>query len=115
MKDNYVLLSPAVFYLLLALIGGEKHGYEMAKVVKSMSKNTVKMTSGTLYGALSRMVDSGLVVRREGRVYKGKVRYNYKITDEGRELLIGDLNRMERAVSVAYDKGVISRFKLNKG
>jgi DNA-binding PadR family transcriptional regulator len=45
-------LSPAVFYILLALAGGEKHGYQ---IMKQESHSRVKMGTGTLYGSLKRI------------------------------------------------------------
>jgi DNA-binding PadR family transcriptional regulator len=43
-------LTPAVFYILLALASSEKHGYEIMKQVKQDSQGQVKMGTGTLYG-----------------------------------------------------------------
>src|SRR5215472_13147151 len=54
-------LTPAVFYILLALAGGDKHGYEIMKQVKLDSQGQVKMGTGTLYGSLKRMLADGLV------------------------------------------------------
>ncbi len=54
-------LTPAVFYILLALSGGEKHGYEIMKQVKHDSQGQVKMGTGTLYGSLKRMLADGLI------------------------------------------------------
>jgi len=54
-------LTPAVFYILLALASGEKHGYEIMKQVKQDSRFLVKMGTGTLYGSLKRMLTDGLI------------------------------------------------------
>src|SRR5260370_18059123 len=54
-------LTPAVFYILLALASSEKHGYEIMKQVKQDSQGQVKMGTGTLYGSLKRMLADGLI------------------------------------------------------
>ena len=56
-------LTPAVFHILLALVGQERHGYDIMQQVKSDSQGAVKMGPGTLYGSLDRMIDAGLVAK----------------------------------------------------
>src|ERR1700677_4073356 len=56
-------LTPAVFHILLALFGKERHGYDIMQQVKADSGDTVKMGPGTLYGSLDRMIEAGLVAR----------------------------------------------------
>ena len=57
-------LTPAVFYILLALATSEKHGYQSMKQVKHDSQAQVKMGIGTLYVSLKRMLADGLMRRR---------------------------------------------------
>ena len=54
-------LTPAVFYILLALFSRERHGYGIMKQVEADSLGKVKMGTGTLYGSLKRMLNAGLV------------------------------------------------------
>src|SRR5258708_10650012 len=54
-------LTPAVFHILLALFGKERHGYDIMQQVKADSGDAVKMGPGTLYGSLDRMIEAGLV------------------------------------------------------
>lgn len=113
MKVNpHLPLTPAVLYILLAISGGEKHGYKIAEVVKSYSRNSVKMGNGTLYGSLDRMERDGLVERLPERKEKGRRIVYYKITKLGRETLIKELERYETVVSIAQDKSLISRIKI---
>jgi DNA-binding PadR family transcriptional regulator len=60
-------LTPAVFHLLLALVGKERHGYDIMQQVKTDSQNAVKMGPGTLYGSLGRMIEAGLVAKSASR------------------------------------------------
>src|SRR5260370_41984547 len=53
-------LTPAVFHILLALFGKERHGYDIMQQVRADSGDAVKMGPGTLYGSLDRMIEAGL-------------------------------------------------------
>src|SRR6266581_1756480 len=80
-------LTPAVFYILLALASGEKHGYEIMKQVKRDSHGQVKMGSGTLYGSIKRMQAAQLIEeageKPDPRFDSERRRY-YRPTDLGR-------------------------------
>src|SRR5258708_24825497 len=52
-------LTPAVFHILLALFGRERHGYDIMQQVRADSGDAVKMGPGTLYGSLDRMIEAG--------------------------------------------------------
>jgi len=56
-------LPPATFHILLALADGELHGYAIMKGVTARSEGGVRLGPGTLYGALKRLLDAGLVGR----------------------------------------------------
>src|SRR5260370_6938662 len=56
-------LTPAVFHILLALFGKERHGYDIMQQVRADSGDAVKMGPGTLYGSLDRMIEAGLVAK----------------------------------------------------
>jgi DNA-binding PadR family transcriptional regulator len=62
MKE-YVLppLTPAVFYILLALTRKERHGYDIMRQVARDSEGLVTIGSGTLYGSIKRMIDDNLI------------------------------------------------------
>ena len=53
--------TPAVFQILLALAEGERHGYAIMQAVAAETEHLLSMGPGTLYGALKRMLDAGLV------------------------------------------------------
>ena len=50
--DRIIPLQEPTFYILLSLRSGEKHGYAILKDVTEMSSEQVKLSTGTLYGAL---------------------------------------------------------------
>src|SRR5688572_4374202 len=102
-------LTPAVFHILLALSGRERHGYGIMKQVDADSDGKTRMGAGTLYGSLKRMIDSGLVAESDQRVDPGMDdarRIYYKITGLGEEALAAELERYQNIVSLARSRRV---------
>jgi DNA-binding PadR family transcriptional regulator len=98
-------LTAAVFSILLALAGGEKHGYAIMKEVSLDEGGAVSMGPGTLYGSLDRMLRAGLVVETE--LTDNDRRRYYRITRFGSEVLAAETARLRRAISAARRKGVL--------
>jgi DNA-binding PadR family transcriptional regulator len=82
------------FLLLISLSGGPKHGHAMLLDVASFAG--VRLGPGTLYGALSRLEQDGLV---EALPLEGR-RRPYRLTDTGLAALRGRLTGLNAAVSV---------------
>src|SRR5215467_1123425 len=93
-----VPLTPAVFHVLLALFGQERHGYDIMQQVKSDSQGAVKMGPGTLYGSLDRMIEAGLVTKGNTRDPR---RIYYKLTTLGQATLKAETERLSRLAVVA--------------
>jgi PadR family transcriptional regulator PadR len=91
-------MSEATYYLLAALLDERLHGYGIIKKAASLSGGSVKLTTGTLYGALDRLVGQGLVVSDGEEEVGGRLRRYYRITDEGAEAVRAEAERMRRAV-----------------
>lgn len=73
------------YFILLALHRDAMHGYAVASAVEDLSDHRVKLTAGTLYGALDRLVNEGHIeVDREEQV-NGRRRRYYRITKQGEE------------------------------
>jgi DNA-binding PadR family transcriptional regulator len=102
-------LTPAVFHILLALSTKERHGYGIMKQVRSDSQGRVKMGPGTLYGAIGRMIQAGLISESDRKIdpeMDDERRIYYKITDMGRKALAAELQRYREIVAVAQEKGL---------
>ncbi len=95
-------LTPAVFYILLALIAGERHGYDIMREVAIDSGNRIQMGPGTLYGSIDRMMEAGLV--SPSRTSLDGRRIYYKITDHGRMILKAETKRLKDAVSLVQKR-----------
>jgi DNA-binding PadR family transcriptional regulator len=103
-------LTPAVFYILLALASGDKHGYEIMKTVRRDSNDTVKMGNGTLYGSIKRMLADGLIEDAGDHADNEDTRRKYyMLTPLGRTVMGAEIQRY----SVTLD--AIKRHKLLPG
>ncbi|HXR93283.1 MAG TPA: PadR family transcriptional regulator [Steroidobacteraceae bacterium] len=91
-------LTPAVFHILLALYGRERHGYDIMQQVKEDSHGQVKMGPGTLYGSLDRMIAAGLVI--EGNQQDPR-RIYYKLTALGQAALRAESDRLSAVAATA--------------
>jgi DNA-binding PadR family transcriptional regulator len=108
-------VTPAMFQILLALADGEKHGYAILKEVALRTGDKVRLSAGTLYGNLARLVASGLIAesqkRPESRFDDERRRY-YRLTEFGREVAVAEANRMDEALGQARAKKLFRRPKL---
>ena len=59
--ESNLPLSESTFLILLSLAPGPKHGYAIMKEVAALSGNRVQLSTGTLYGALGRLLSQGLI------------------------------------------------------
>lgn len=82
------------FLILAALAGGEQHGYAIMREVKEISDERVTMRAGTLYTALDRLVEEGLVTETGTEVVDGRNRRYYALTEAGVEVLQSEVARM---------------------
>jgi DNA-binding PadR family transcriptional regulator len=107
--ETLLPLSAAVFAILLALVGEEKHGYAIMKEVGLEAGGMLRMGPGTLYGSLDRMMQSGLV-EETGFTDDQRRRY-YRVTELGSRVLSAESRRLSRAVASARRKGMLEAAK----
>jgi DNA-binding PadR family transcriptional regulator len=93
--DRFLPLQEPTFYILLSLHAGEKHGYAILKDIAELSGKQMKLSTGTLYGALYRLLDQGLIERIEPEDgARGKK--VYRLTRSGMELFDAEVDRMKQ-------------------
>ncbi len=100
-------LTPTIFYILLALSEQDRHGYDILKRSALDSEGQVRMAAGTLYNALQRLVDDGLVEEageRPAPERDDERRRYYTLTEQGRQALVAEVERMSRAVQRAEEQ-----------
>ena len=71
------------FLILVALADRERHGYGIIQEVAKLSSGTLKLGPGSLYGALDRLSDRGLIRTTRAEVVNGRLRRYYAINDSG--------------------------------
>jgi DNA-binding PadR family transcriptional regulator len=93
-------LSEPVLHMLLSLAERPRHGYSILKDVESMSGGRVLLSTGTLYGALQRLLDQGWIERvKEDN--PARDRRTYRLTSRGRRNLQMEMERMRHLTRVA--------------
>ena len=103
-QDN-LPLSEAVFFILLSLLPGPKHGYAIMKDVQALSDSRVNLSTGTLYGALKRLLEGGWVQRvDDGQDETGRERKAYTLTQLGKGILEAETARMQNLVAITQKR-----------
>ena len=99
-------LTDAVFHILLCLADGPSHGYAILQEVEARSDGAVKMGTGTLYSAVKRLRESGVIEDADVRDDDPRRRF-YALTPLGRSVLREEARRLEDMVAHARRKAVI--------
>lgn len=87
--------SEAVLLILLSLAERPRHGYALMKDIESLSEGRVRLSTGTLYGALRRLLQDQWIQRFE-QADTSREKQAYRLTAEGRKQLHLELDRMRQ-------------------
>ena len=99
-------LSEPVLLILLSLAGEPRHGYSILKDVEQMSDGRVRLSTGTLYGALRRLLDDDWIQRVEQKdTSRGK--QAYRLTARGRRNLQFEVDRMKQLTRLAHLRAAV--------
>ena len=103
-------LSPQVFQILLSLVDEARHGYAIITDVRERTDGEIALTASTLYDALSRLVDEGLIqeVDPAGTTNDARRRYD-ALSAGGRAAARTEARRLERTVAMARAKRLLRR------
>src|SRR5687768_2401531 len=97
-------LSPASYQILLALAGRDRHGYLIRKAIEQQTDGAMRLGPGTLYAAIRRLEDAGLVEespwRPDADLDDRRRRY-YRLTKSGRAALQAETERLRATVEFA--------------
>jgi DNA-binding PadR family transcriptional regulator len=99
--EEYLPLQEATTLILICLAEEPRHGYAILKEVEALSHGRVIFSTGTLYGALARLLDQGLVERLEDEEATGRARKSYRLTSLGRKVLTAEMARLEQLTQLA--------------
>jgi DNA-binding PadR family transcriptional regulator len=107
LKPEELPLTEVSYFILLSLAPKPRHGYGMMLDVKQLSHGRVVMGTGTLYGAIKRLLELGWIAKVKpgqgsGEVgTRGRPRKEYTLTWLGRRLLTAEITRLRELVEAA--------------
>lgn len=99
-------LSQQVFHVLVALAEGDRHGYSIMQDVAARTAGKIRLSPGTLYGSIKRMLEQGLIEelslreRPDARQDDERRRY-YRLTGFGRAVARAEAARLTELVEQA--------------
>jgi DNA-binding PadR family transcriptional regulator len=98
-------LTETTFYILLSLANEPRHGYKIMKDVNELSENRILFSTGTLYGALRRLLQKGWIERVTGeqseQLNDERNRKFYALTHLGKQVLNAEVHRLRKLVQLA--------------
>src|SRR5919106_3044979 len=101
---SFLPLTPVSFEILLALAGGEQHGYAVMLDVERRTSGAISLHAGSLYRALNRLLESGLIEELEERPdpeHDDERRRYYQLTTLGVAVARGEAERLASQVAAA--------------
>lgn len=104
-------LRAVEFHVLLSLTAGERHGYGIIQDIQTRGEPSVP-DLGTMYRALARMVEAGLIesaVRRPAPDADDERRNYYRITSKGRDAARAEARRLDLLTRAARSQGLLTR------
>src|ERR1051326_3560215 len=112
--ETFLPLTPAVFHILITLADGEAHGYAVMQEVGRRSGGSVRLGPGTLYGAISRLLEDGVIEESEERPDPesddARRRY-YRLSKFGGRVLAAETDRLSGLVKAARSTKVFRKLK----
>ena len=112
--ETFLPMTPAVFHILITLADGEAHGYAIMQEVGRRSGGSVRLGPGTLYGAISRLLEDGLLEESDDRpdpeMDDTRRRY-YRLTNFGGRVLAAETERLADLVRAARSTRLVRKFR----
>lgn len=112
--DEVVALLPlpaATFHILMAVSAGDRHGYAIIQDVEARTEGALRLSAGTLYRSIQRMIEQGLLVeprRRPAPEDDDERRRYYRITPFGEAVARAETQRLSTLVRLARASGFSS-------
>ncbi len=110
--ESLLPLTPAVFHVLLALAGGERHGYAIMQEVVASTDGQIKMGPGTLYGTVKRLLEAQLIEESDERPdphLDDERRRYYRLTGVGENVVRAEARRYAEIVALARRKKLVGK------
>src|SRR5690349_9705925 len=107
--DATLPLTPISFEILMTLLDGDRHGYAILQHVSARLARFLPMRTGTLYRALARLMEQGLIDLTDRRDEPGERRRYYRITAAGRRVARAEAARLADQLTVARAHRLLPR------
>ena len=107
--DALLPLPPATFHILVALADEDRHGYAIIQEVAARSGGEVRLSAGTLYRSIQRMLEQGLIAetrQRPAPEFDDERRRYYRITPFGTAVARAEARRLAQMVRIARASGI---------
>jgi DNA-binding PadR family transcriptional regulator len=107
--DSQLPLTPAVFHILLALADQDRHGYAIILDITDRTGGAMRLGTGTLYTAISRLLEQGLIEEPDERPAADEDderRRYYRLTPLGRDVANAEARRLASLVKMARSRGI---------
>jgi DNA-binding PadR family transcriptional regulator len=100
--ESQIPLREATLFILLSLRRSSKHGYAIMKDVRRLSEGRIVLSTGTLYGAIRRLLDDGWILRAEDgeATNDNRNRKVYSLTELGARILRAEFERLDNLVAI---------------
>jgi DNA-binding PadR family transcriptional regulator len=102
-------LTEVTYFILLSLASEARHGYAIMKSVQRLSDGRVALSTGTLYGALQRLLDQGWIsqIEEAENNHPGRARRVYRLSPLGQSALNAEVKRLNSLVAAAQAYAMI--------
>jgi DNA-binding PadR family transcriptional regulator len=110
--DSFLPLPTAVFHILVALADRDRHGYSIMQDVAERTSGKVRLSPGTLYSSIRRMLEGGLVEELRDSPdpeSQDERRRYYRLTQFGRGVAVAEAKRLSDLLSQARETGLIPK------
>src|SRR5688572_5410902 len=110
--DDLLPLQPATFRILMALSDEDRHGYAIIQEIAERTNGAIRVSAGTLYRSLQRMLEQDLIEETEDRPAPDEDdprRRYYRITKFGKEVARAETRRLQDLVRLARASGFVPR------
>jgi DNA-binding PadR family transcriptional regulator len=107
--DALLPLPPATFHILVALADEDRHGYGIIQEVAARSRGDVRLSAGTLYRSIQRMLEAGLIAESRHRPapeHDDERRRYYRITPFGSAVARAEARRLAQMIRIARASGI---------
>jgi DNA-binding PadR family transcriptional regulator len=111
--DSRLPLTPLSYQILIALADGPKHGYGIIKDIEEASGDPLKSSTGTLYLAIQRLEQEGLLEEDETLAGEDSRRRYYRLSAQGREVAVAETRRLATLLGVARNKKLVGAQELD--